>query len=243
MLSPGESVTVEAKEFPGFIFIDFNNNGTSRNGFTYTYEDIKRDNLLGFALAGFSYSKDNPASEPSNNGNNQDNQPDNQTPPSAGNSNQGEATPPAPPTTNDGTNTENPPINNGSGNTITPPATGNNGTTSPTPITPAPQAPDLSPVRAQILAQIDQFNLTDEQKGDLAVLISFAETAEDLDKVKAQFAKLTKPATSATEATKAKTESKNTLPQTGEASSLALTGLGLVATLASLGLVHRRQIN
>lgn len=104
---------------------------------------------------------------------------------------------------------------------------------------------DLSETRNQLLVQVDKSNLTDQQKGELAVKLSFAETTAELDKVKAELAQLTKatpaqPVTSA--ATKpATTDAKKTLPQTGDVANLALVGLGTSLVLASLGLARYRQ--
>lgn len=104
---------------------------------------------------------------------------------------------------------------------------------------------DLSTTRNQLLVQVDKSTLTDQQKGELAVTLSFAETTAELDKVKAELAQLTKatPAQPVTSAAPkpATTEAKKTLPQTGDVANLALVGLGTSLGLASLGLARHRQ--
>lgn len=119
------------------------------------------------------------------------------------------------------------------------PETGNGLVTS----RPAPQAgkEELAITRNQLSAQVDKSSLTDAQKGELAVKITFAETAEELDKIKAELTRLTVPAAKpASVDTPAETSTK-TLPATGDSSTETLVAMGLTLLLASLGLSKIRK--
>lgn len=125
-----------------------------------------------------------------------------------------------------------------------------------TPATPAPTAPavDVAATRNELLKDVDASALTDEKKGELAEKIAFAETAEELAALKAEFTKLTAPKASESkekaqapkaQAAAASTKSakgKATLPETGDASSVAaFAGSSLLASALGLAGVRRRK--
>ncbi|MGT2896346.1 LPXTG cell wall anchor domain-containing protein, partial [Streptococcus entericus] len=104
---------------------------------------------------------------------------------------------------------------------------------------------DKAKLATDLLKAIDASNLTDEQKGDLAVKVAFAETEAELEAIKAEVAKLIKatsrPATApATSAPASATAGKKGLPATGDAHT-ALAAVGATALLSALGLAGLRR--
>lgn len=125
----------------------------------------------------------------------------------------------------------------------------------PQPGTPTPR-PEVTTVlskeRHKLLLTVDQSQLTDQQKAQLAERIAFAETEQELAKIKVEVEKLVAQGTTSpvdgklkalsSEAPRPSTsEAKAGLPRTGEQSHLAtvVTGIGLF--LSSLGLANRRK--
>ncbi|MFA9468846.1 LPXTG cell wall anchor domain-containing protein, partial [Streptococcus sp. E24BD] len=103
---------------------------------------------------------------------------------------------------------------------------------------------DKAKLATDLLKAIDASNLTDEQKGDLAVKVAFAETEAELEAIKAEVAKLVK-ATSQSSAPVASalasaTVGKKGLPATGDVHT-ALAAVGATALLSALGLAGRRR--
>lgn len=178
-----------------------------------------------------------------------------QTPPADNNTGGGtgaETTTPPTDSSTGGTGTaiQTPPAENsdqGSGSEFQTPPSDDEDNTSLT--LPAMQADkeDLSATRNQLLAQVDKSRLTDEQKGELAVNIAFAETAEELDKLKAELTSLTVNQSAPASADKPATADKpapsaaKTLPTTGELTTEALTAMGVSLVLFSLGLAKARK--
>lgn len=107
----------------------------------------------------------------------------------------------------------------------------------------SPQAgkEELAITRNQLLAQVDKSSLTDAQKGELAVKITFAETAEELDKIKAELTRLTVPAAKPASVDSPAETSTKTLPATGDSPTETLVAMGLTLLLASLGLSKIRK--
>ncbi|MGT2895177.1 glycoside hydrolase domain-containing protein [Streptococcus entericus] len=104
---------------------------------------------------------------------------------------------------------------------------------------------DKAKLATDLLKAIDASNLTDEQKGDLAVKVSFAETEAELEAIKEEVAKLIKatsrPATApAASAPGSATAGKKGLPATGDAHT-ALVAVGATALLSALGLAGLRR--
>ncbi|MFA9414466.1 MULTISPECIES: LPXTG cell wall anchor domain-containing protein [unclassified Streptococcus] len=162
-------------------------------------------------------------------------------------------TPATPPTDNSGgtdVQDQTPPAENsdqGSGSeSQTPPSDDEDNTSVTSPATQADKE-DLSATRNQLLAQVDKSRLTDEQKGELAVNIAFAETAEELDKLKADLTSLTANQSAPASADKPATADKpapsaaKTLPTTGELTTEALTAMGVSLVLFGLGLAKARK--
>ncbi|MFA9468432.1 beta-N-acetylglucosaminidase domain-containing protein [Streptococcus sp. E24BD] len=103
---------------------------------------------------------------------------------------------------------------------------------------------DKAKLATDLLKAIDASNLTDEQKGDLAVKVAFAETEAELEAIKAEVAKLVK-ATSQSSAPVASalasaTVGKKGLPATGDVHT-ALAAVGATALLSALGLAGLRR--
>ncbi|MFA9494258.1 LPXTG cell wall anchor domain-containing protein, partial [Streptococcus sp. E17BB] len=120
------------------------------------------------------------------------------------------------------------------------PDTGNTPNTGNTPDKPV----DKAKLATDLLKAIDASNLTDEQKGDLAVKVAFAETEAELEAIKAEVAKLVK-ATSQSSAPVASalasaTVGKKGLPATGDVHT-ALAAVGATALLSALGLAGLRR--
>ncbi len=104
---------------------------------------------------------------------------------------------------------------------------------------------DKAKLVTDLLKEINASNLTDEQKGELAVKVAFAETEAELEAIKAEVAKLVKatsrPATGpAATAPASATAGKNVLPATGDAHT-ALAVVGATALLSALGLAGLRR--
>lgn len=175
---------------------------------------------------------------------------DAQTPP-AENSDQGSGSESqTPPSDDEGNTSVTPPVTNAGTPAVTPP-------TIPVSVT-FPENPTLTPsipanadqvatTRNQLLAQVDKSRLTHEQKGELAVNIAFAETAEELNKLKAELTSLTAnqsapaPARQPATADNPAPSAAKTLPTTGELSTETLTAMGVSLVLLSLGLARARK--
>ncbi|MGT2894951.1 LPXTG cell wall anchor domain-containing protein [Streptococcus entericus] len=263
----GQLYRVDFPDFPGYTFdrwvpaseLDTASNG---GGSTQFAEFIPEGGVHGiFAF----YSKEplnpapvdpkptTPATPPTDNSGGADVQ--DQTPPADNNTGGGTGaettTPPTDSSTGGtGTDTQTPPAENsdqGSGSeSQTPPSDDEDNTSVTSPATQADKE-DLSATRNQLLAQVDQSRLTDEQKGELAANIAFAETAEELDKLKSELTSLTANQSAPASADKptmadnpAPTAAK-TLPTTGELTTEALTAMGLSLVLFSLGLAKARK--
>ncbi|MFA9492436.1 family 20 glycosylhydrolase [Streptococcus sp. E17BB] len=104
---------------------------------------------------------------------------------------------------------------------------------------------DKAKLATDLLKSIDASNLTDEQKGDLAVKVAFAETEAELEAIKAEVAKLVKSTSRSATAPAASalasaTVGKKGLPATGDVHT-ALAAVGATALLSALGLAGRRR--
>ncbi|MGT2895365.1 LPXTG cell wall anchor domain-containing protein [Streptococcus entericus] len=110
----------------------------------------------------------------------------------------------------------------------------------------------LSKERHKLLLTVDQSQLTDQQKGQLAEQIAFAETEQELAKIKVEVEKLVAQGTTSpvdgklkalsSEAPRPSTsEAKTGLPKTGEQSHFVTVATGIGLLLSSLGLANRRK--
>lgn len=132
--------------------------------------------------------------------------------------------------------------------------------------TPAPK--DLSADRTKLLLSVDESGLTDQQKGELAIKITFAETEKDLADLKAELVKLVKAAEKpadkpAKEAPKTESKApaaavkpaaepvsntpvksdKAALPATGDGARVGLIAAGFSLLFLGLGLGKSRKHN